>query len=263
MEPLTRNVRLRLTRGVVFWREVGRGVPIIFLHGNWQDSTQWDGLLQRLGDRYHGLALDLLGFGESDRPRLHYSINLEVQVVMEWLEQLRIGPACFVAEGVGAWVATQLALHHPQQVAGLVLMDPEGVATGRDRWRQQRWLAGQLPLLGWGVQAIAPLVRRLRWRKAQHWLAERRQLRRSPGACQLLFRRRRKAIKAELVAAQLGGLKVPMLLLQADAASRDTAARNRIYATAPLAEVQLLPTGSLAEQETAIAQAIQQWMAQR
>ena len=85
MEPLTRNVRLRLTQGVVFWREVGRGIPIIFLHGNWQDSTQWDGLLQRLGDRHHGLALDLLGFGESDRPRLHYSIDLEVQVVMEWL----------------------------------------------------------------------------------------------------------------------------------------------------------------------------------
>ncbi|MEO1210142.1 MAG: alpha/beta hydrolase [Cyanobacteria bacterium J06638_20] len=263
MEPLTRNVRLRLTQGVVFWREVGRGVPIIFLHGNWQDSAQWDGMLQRLGDRHHGLALDLLGFGESDRPRLHYSIDLEVQVVMEWLDQLRIGPAFFVAEGVGAWVATQLALHYSQQVAGLVLLDPEGVATGRDRWRRQRWLAGRLPLLGWGLQAIAPLVRWLRWRKAQHWLAERRQLRRSPTACQLLFRRQRKAIQAELVEAQLDVLKVPILLLQTNAASPDAVARNHIYAAAPFAELHLLPTGSLAEQEEAIAQAIQRWMVQQ
>ncbi|MBE9100475.1 alpha/beta fold hydrolase [Vacuolonema iberomarrocanum] len=263
MEPLTRNVRLRLTQGVVFWREVGHGVPIIFLHGNWQDSVQWDGLLQRLGDRHHGLALDLLGFGESDRPRRRYSVDLEVQVLMEWLEQLRIGSAFFVAEGIGAWVATQLALQYPQQVAGLVLMDPEGVSTKRDRWRRQRWLAGRLPLAGLGLQAIAPLVRWFRWRKAQHWLAELRQLQRRPAACQILFRRSRKAIKAEVVNEQIGSLKVPMLLFQADDASPDTSACNRIYATAPFSEQMLLPVGTAAEQDEAIAQTIHQWIAQK
>jgi len=263
MGLLTRNVRLRLTHGVVFWQEVGRGVAIVFLHGNWQDSAQWQGVLQRLGDRYHGLAPDLLGFGESDRPRLRYSIDLEVQVVMEWLEQLRLGSVFVVAEGVGAWVAAQLALHHPERVKGLVLMAPEGVATKRDRWGWQRRLVGHVPLVGWGLQAIAPLIRQFRWRKAQHWLAERRQLRRSPTACQILFRRRHRAIKAELLDSHLGSLKVPLLLLQSEGAAPDVVEMNRVYATAPYAEMRLLEDGTFAEQEAAIAQVIHQWIGQQ
>lgn len=263
MGALTRNVRLRLSQGVVFWQEVGRGVPIVFLHGNWQDSSQWEGVMQRLGDRHHGLALDLLGFGESDRPQQRYSIDLEVQVVLEWLEQLRIDRVFFVAEGIGAWVAAQLALHHPQRVAGLVLMDPEGVSIGRDRWQRQRSLAGRFPLLGWVLQAIAPLVQGLRWRKAQHWLAEQRQLRRSPAACQILFRRGHNAIKAELLDEQVGMLKTPLLLLQASDAPPDVSARLQVYAAAPFAEWMPLPDGSASEREAAIAQMIRQWVAQQ
>ena len=58
MEPLfwpsagrmpVRNLRRQLKHGQLFWREVGRGSTIVFLHGSWSDGDQWHDILSLLG----------------------------------------------------------------------------------------------------------------------------------------------------------------------------------------------------------------------
>jgi pimeloyl-ACP methyl ester carboxylesterase len=41
MATLFCNSRRKLSQGLLFWREAGKGIPVIFLHGAWNDSSQW------------------------------------------------------------------------------------------------------------------------------------------------------------------------------------------------------------------------------
>lgn len=272
-----RNVRLQLAHGSLFWREVGMGMPLVFLHGTWQDGEQWMPLLQHLGrstpsgelprrhnrvEEYHCLAPDLLGCGESSRHKRPYSVDLEVEILAEWLDSLRCPPVVIVAEGLGGWVAASYALRFPERVRGLVLMAPEGVQSKTPRWGLERSLVGRFPWRAWWLQMINPLARLLRWSWVAHQLAWRRELRRSPAPCDLLFRRRSRLIQAEQLDEKIGWLKVPLLLLQGEESSSTTIALNQAYGTAPLAELRVLPGGDdlVKAASEAIATAIRTWL---
>lgn len=208
-----RTGRMKIPLGSLFWHERGkpRGETVIFLHGSWHDSTQWQATMQRLAPHYHCLALDLLGFGESRREgKTPYSVALQVEALHSLLSALRIRRCRLVAHSLGAWVAGQYALTYPDQVQSLTVLAPEGVSDRelRGRWRRDRWLIAPwspLPL-------VLPWLGNGAWAKA---LRDRRQcLRRSPAACQMLFRRRSAAIQGELLQERLGQLQVPTLVLE-------------------------------------------------
>jgi pimeloyl-ACP methyl ester carboxylesterase len=212
-----RNLRMRLSQGHLFWREVGQGKALIFLHGAWEDGNQWLPVMELLSQRYHCIAPDLLGFGESERPKLHYSIALEAECLSELLDTLKLRQVYLIGESVGAWIATSYALRLPEQVKGLVLLSPEGIPDARtDRWRWQRWLTRQPPILYWLLRSLLPLSRLFKQAAGIEKLLQlRRQLCRSPIACKLLFRRRQSEIQAELLHPErLQWLKLPILLLQ-------------------------------------------------
>ncbi len=210
-----RTGRMRLPQGAVFWHEGGRpqGEATIFLHGSWQDSTQWLPLMPHLTPQHHYLAPDLLGFGESSRPSA-YSIALQVDCLHSLLSALRIYRCRLVGHSLGAWMAGQYALTYPDQVLSLAVLAPEGVnAAGiGGRWRRDRWLVAPwspLPL-------VLPWLGKSPWAKA---LRDRRRcLRQSPAACKLLFQRRAAAIKGEQLGANLGQLTAPTLVLGSAAA---------------------------------------------
>lgn len=246
-----RNGRIRLSQGQIFWREVGQGIPIVLLHDTWSDGSEWLAVVDALAGHYHCLVPDLLGFGESERPRLHYSIALEVECLAEWLEALRLRRVYLVGVGVGAWVAASFALSHEEQVDGLVLLAPEGVkvAGAEQRWRGGRSLLSQFPIARWLLNLIVPLATLVGWRGVLRLQERVRLWRRSPAASQILFNRRPVEVQAEYIggAASVTGdrplswLKPPLLLLQGDAESSLTAAQIRAYTDAPLAQVQTLP----------------------
>lgn len=254
MTLLIRNGRIRLSQGQIFWREVGQGVPIVLLHDTWSDGSEWLAVIDDLAEQYHCLMPDLLGFGESERPRLHYSVALEVDCLAEWLEALRLRRVYLVGMGVGAWVAASLALKHAEKVDGLVLLAPEGVRVAGDeqRWRGGRSLVSRVPLARWLLNLVAPVARLLGWRSLLKLQERVRLWRRSPAASQILFNRRPVEIQAEYIGGALGSttrtherhlswLKAPLLLLQGDAEPALITAQIRAYTDAPLAQVQTLP----------------------
>jgi len=207
---------MQLSQGQLFWREVGQGKALLFLHGAWDDGKQWLPVMELLSQRYHCVAPDLMGFGESERPKLHYSIELQVECLSELLDTLKLRQVYLIGESVGAWIAASYTLRLPNQVKGLVLLSPEGIPAAAARWRWQRWLTRQPPLLYWMLRSLLPLARLFRQAAGiENLLQLRRQLRRSPVACRLLFRRRQSEIQAELLHPdRLQWLKLPILLLQ-------------------------------------------------
>ena len=124
-----RNGRLRLPQGQWFWKEDGRGAPVVFLHGMPGDSSQWDYVLDSVMERHlddlHCFVPDLLGCGES-LSAVGSSITIQRDALLAYLNALDLQQVWLVGTSVGAWVGCDLAIAHPHRVTGLVLLDPDG-----------------------------------------------------------------------------------------------------------------------------------------
>jgi pimeloyl-ACP methyl ester carboxylesterase len=108
-----------------FYREAGSGPGVVCLHANASTSGQWRGLMAMLADRFHVLAADLFGAGQSpawpsDRPP---SLGSEAALVEPVFAQAG-DPFVIVGHSYGAAVAIVAALSQPQRVRALALYEP-------------------------------------------------------------------------------------------------------------------------------------------
>jgi pimeloyl-ACP methyl ester carboxylesterase len=240
-----RHHRFRLAQGTLFWHEAGRGDTVLFLHGTWQDSSQWYPLLQTLAQDFHCIAPDLLGFGESSATSASHSIALEVESLEALMSHLRVGQVYLVAHSLGAWVALALAQRYPERVKGVLVIEPEGFMPRalQGRWRLDRWLMAPWSPLAWGLGVLSPLMQRLGARGGlRQWQQRRQRLRSAPVACHLLFRRRWAEIVAELVSTRPDPLEMPLVVVESDFTSATAHHLTQAcLATFPQATHQILP----------------------
>jgi pimeloyl-ACP methyl ester carboxylesterase len=107
------------------YMSMGAGEPVVQLHGSASSSRQWLGFGECLGQRFHVMAPDLYGYGESDpwpgkAPlTLSHEAELAVQVMSG-----RGGRVHLVGHSFGGAVALRLALDHPGLIASLTLIEP-------------------------------------------------------------------------------------------------------------------------------------------
>lgn len=105
-----------IDNALIHYEALGRGRPLIFLHG-WLGSWRyWMPTMEALSDRYRTYALDLWGFGDSDRNVQHYDIESYVLLVDQFMTQLGILHAAFVGHSLGAVVAVLSAVRSVERV---------------------------------------------------------------------------------------------------------------------------------------------------
>jgi pimeloyl-ACP methyl ester carboxylesterase len=106
----------------------GVGAPVILTHGLAASLHDWDELLPLLVDNgYKGYALDLLGHGESYKPAdfSEYTFDAVFDHFSAWIDSLEITePMILVGHSLGGGVVLQFALHYPERVRALVLVNP-------------------------------------------------------------------------------------------------------------------------------------------
>ncbi|BAT51447.1 putative 2-hydroxy-6-ketonona-2,4-dienoate hydrolase [Nostoc sp. NIES-3756] len=244
MDTLLRNARRKLSQGLLFWREAGEGIPIVLLHGNWYESSQWVEVMESLAPNFHCFAPDLLGFGESERPNIHYSIDLEVECLAEFCQALKLGKVYLLGDSLGAWVGASYALKYPEQVRGLILLAPEGVnIEGQEQnCQKMRQLIQRQPLFFKILRSLRFLTKLFGLDKKieQDWQT-RQMLLQNPTASQLLFQRQQPEIEAELLNDSLGKLEIPVLVLQGGKDTPDALARSQAYSKLiPQAELKII-----------------------
>ena len=107
-------------------REVeGRGDPVVFVHGLLASSATWQDVLGPAAAGRPAIAVDLPGFGFSDRPWPYdYSVGGESRALAGYLEARGIRRAVIVGNSLGGAAAMALAVERSDLVAGLVLVDP-------------------------------------------------------------------------------------------------------------------------------------------
>jgi len=109
----------------ISYREAGDpDAPIVlFLHGNPTSSYIWRNILPRVAPLAHCIAPDLVGFGQSGKPRIEYRFFDHVRYLDAFLEELNISSAYVVAHDWGTGLAFHLAARRPDFVRGLAFME--------------------------------------------------------------------------------------------------------------------------------------------
>jgi pimeloyl-ACP methyl ester carboxylesterase len=102
---------------LVHYETFGRGQPIVFIHG-WLGSWRyWVPIMEDLATDHRTYALDLWGFGDSDKGRDLYDIDGYVELVLDFMDALGIWRAPLVGHTLGAAIAARLAASHPDRVS--------------------------------------------------------------------------------------------------------------------------------------------------
>lgn len=123
------------------------GVPVLFVHGFGAALEHWRYNVPVLGEHHPVYALDLLGFGDSQKAAAQYGVRLWVAQVYEFWRTFIGQPACLVGHSLGSLVCLTAAVAHPEMVRGLVLLTlPEGRPTVQPAWLNA-WLGGLERLL--------------------------------------------------------------------------------------------------------------------
>ena len=133
----------------------------VFLHGVPTSADIWAPVLERTG----GIALDLPGFGRSDKGgHLDYSVHGLAGATAELIDELELGAVALIGHEWGAVIALELAASRPEHVSRVVLIDPLALLGG------YTW---PLPARVWrtpgvGELAMGSITRRLLARSLRH-----------------------------------------------------------------------------------------------
>lgn len=106
---------------------VGSGQPLILIHGFGASIGHWRNNIPVLADAgYQVYAIDLLGFGGSDKPVIQYSLELWQELLQTfWQEQIQ-QPAVFIGNSIGALLSLMMVADYPELAAGGVLLNCAG-----------------------------------------------------------------------------------------------------------------------------------------
>lgn len=131
--------------GGVFYTVRGEGPSLLLLHGVYAgaSSFEWRSNFEALSQRFRVFAVDLLGFGRSDKPETPPTAALMEAMIEDFVRHVPGEGTLAIATSLTAAWTVHLAAHHPNLFGGLVLVNPTGVLTLIDppgpatHWRHQ------------------------------------------------------------------------------------------------------------------------------
>lgn len=139
---------------------------LVFLHGGGLDNSMlsWKEVIELMGDHYDIYAIDMLGYGESDKPDIVYSIPMYVEFLHDMLQQLNIEKTHLAGLSMGGGISIGFSLKFPQMVDKLALVGPVGLYERMPfhticRWyvnswlnsKSYEWMAKSKKLVKWSI----------------------------------------------------------------------------------------------------------------
>lgn len=106
---------------------LGEGKPLVLIHGFGASIGHWRKNIPVLADAgYRVFALDLLGFGGSDKAAVNYSVDLWVELLKDFWSEFIQEPTVFIGNSIGALISLTVLAEHPEISAGGVLINCAG-----------------------------------------------------------------------------------------------------------------------------------------
>ncbi len=112
----------------VAYRDAGSGdEALLLIHGMAGSSDTWRAVIPQLSKKYRVVAPDLLGHGQSAKPRSDYSLGAFAVWLRDLLDELGVSRATVIGQSLGGGVAMQFVYQHPDYCQRLVLISSGGL----------------------------------------------------------------------------------------------------------------------------------------
>jgi pimeloyl-ACP methyl ester carboxylesterase len=122
-----RHSEIRLHGHRLSYRIGGHGPVLVLIHGITNSSASWEPVLARLATRFTVIAPDLLGHGDSAKPRGDYSLGANASLMRDLMIALGHERATIAGHSLGGGIAMQMAYQFPERVERLVLVSSGGL----------------------------------------------------------------------------------------------------------------------------------------
>jgi 2-hydroxy-6-oxonona-2,4-dienedioate hydrolase len=117
---------------------------VVLVHGIGVSSRYMAPLAARLADRFRVFAIDLPGFGHSDKPRPYLDLDGLADALAGWIRDQGLGRPALVGNSFGCQIIVRMALRHPHSLSRAVLQGPTGDPDASVPRQIGRWiLAGK------------------------------------------------------------------------------------------------------------------------
>jgi len=114
---------LQMEGNQIFYVAKGEGEPLILIHGYGAAIWVWEKQIDILSQSHRVYALDLIGHGFSDRPKIPYTPETYIYFLRDFMDGLEIDRASLIGNSMGGGIAWAMALLFPDRVKRLVLID--------------------------------------------------------------------------------------------------------------------------------------------
>ena len=115
----------------LYYQEMGKGKPLILLHGNGEDGTYFKHQIDYFSDRYKVIAIDTRGHGKSPRGTAPFTIKQFAKDLNNFMIGQGIDNTVLLGFSDGANIAMEFAMKYPAKVKALILnggnLSPKGV----------------------------------------------------------------------------------------------------------------------------------------
>lgn len=205
----------------------GQDNPVLlFLHGFLGESSLWLSLMGLLSKQYRCIALDLLGFGASSKPKLQYTIWHQTAFLDEFIGALNLKNVTLIGHSYGGWTSSAFAIEqvdtYSSVLSHLVLIAPAGIRDDSfvGRYTYMRPILWETPLVDWCLTGLKPLAKVTGQRKTYDQLVmARREFGKQPVAKSFIVDRLRPEDAIDTVEKEIHKIAVPTLVI---AGAQDT-----------------------------------------
>jgi pimeloyl-ACP methyl ester carboxylesterase len=218
--------KIALSEYTAAYLEQGQGIPIIFLHGFLGEASAWDLIAQQLSGQFRCIAIDLLGFGESSKPKLKYTIWHQVEFLQEFITAMQLDKFYLAGHSYGGWTAAAYAIAQVEtridaqipnsNLQGIFLIAAAGIRDDSfvGRYNYMRPLLWETKLVDAALTLISPFATLLGKRKQFQTVKHARvSLVNQPVAKSFLFDRLRPEDAIDTVEKDIHRIDVPTLAI--------------------------------------------------
>jgi pimeloyl-ACP methyl ester carboxylesterase len=219
--------KIALREYTAAYLEQGKGQPIVFLHGFLGEASAWEPVMQQLSGQFRCIALDLLGFGESSKPKLKYTIWHQVEFLQEFIAAMQLKEFYLAGHSYGGWTASAYAIAQSDNsndtsnignsnLQSMVLIAPAGIRDDSfvGRYNHLKPLLWETKLVDVALGLISPIATLIGKRKQFQTVKHaRKSLVDQPVAKTFLFDRLRPEDAIDTVEKDIHSINTPTLVI--------------------------------------------------
>jgi haloalkane dehalogenase len=107
----------------VHYVDEGKGDPILFIHGNPASSYIWRNIIPYVSKNARAIAVDLIGFGKSDKPNIKYGFTDSYAYLEEFIQKMNLKNITLVVQDWGSGLGFHYANMHRDNIKAIAFME--------------------------------------------------------------------------------------------------------------------------------------------